>query len=208
MTVISVTRRHIVKDYFETRNSGSYFSTTDNNGNKHPPVTIAQDSVPYLSITAEQVLSITGTSIADIIGEVPTGLVNGVNVDFTLANEPIASTVRVYLNGIRQIETTNYSLVDAVITFVVAPFTDDVIMVDYKTIVTGVTAVYNEVPTGAINGVNTDFVILNAALSISVYLNGIRQYEGSNYTVSSDMITISFIIAPFTGDSLIVDYEY
>lgn len=68
----------------------------------------------------------------EVYNEVPAGTLNGTNTDFTLANTPTAGTARVYLNGLRQAPTTDYSVTGAVITFVVAPQASDVILVDYK----------------------------------------------------------------------------
>lgn len=65
--------------------------------------------------------------------EVPTGSVNGVNVTFTLANTPVTGSVQVFLNGVRQKVTTDYTVATATITFVSAPSTgDDVTVVYFK----------------------------------------------------------------------------
>ena len=69
-----------------------------------------------------------------VYNETPSGLVNGVNVDFDIAAAPVVDSARVYLNGVRQVLTTNYSIVGFTITFVVAPFTGDLIKVDYDVI--------------------------------------------------------------------------
>ena len=44
-------------------------------------------------------------------------------------------------------------------------------------------------------------------LTPQVYLNGVRQYRGEDYTEQGDN-QISFTTAPFTGDKIIVDYSY
>jgi hypothetical protein len=65
--------------------------------------------------------------------EVPTGSVNGVNVTFTLANTPVTGSVQVFLNGVRQKLTTDYTIATGTITFVTAPYTgDDVTVVYFK----------------------------------------------------------------------------
>jgi hypothetical protein len=66
-----------------------------------------------------------------------------------------------------------------------------------------------EIPTGAINGVNTAFVMSNAPVSGSehVYLNGLLQESGASndYTITGANIT--FIVAPLTGEKVRVSYR-
>lgn len=68
--------------------------------------------------------------------------------------------------------------------------------------------VYAEVPTGAINGTNTIYVIANTPVAgtVRVYLNGMRMNIGASndYTISGSTITFNF--APSTNDVLLVDY--
>ena len=68
-----------------------------------------------------------------ITGEVPTGAINSINTVYTLANTPIAGTVRVYLNGLRQFEGVgnDYTISGTTITFNKAPRTNSVLLVDY-----------------------------------------------------------------------------
>lgn len=55
------------------------------------------------------------------IQEVPSGLVNGSNAVFTLSSSPKAGTVIVFINGLVQRLTTDYTIVGQTITFVSAP---------------------------------------------------------------------------------------
>jgi hypothetical protein len=68
--------------------------------------------------------------------------------------------------------------------------------------------VTREVPTGAINGVNTAFTLASSPVAGTehVYLNGILQNEGgsNDYTISGANIT--FNSAPLAGDVLLVSY--
>lgn len=68
--------------------------------------------------------------------------------------------------------------------------------------------VVREVPTGAINGVNTTFTLANTPESGTemVFLNGLLQNlgAGNDYTISGT--TITFNDAPATGDVLLVTY--
>jgi len=67
------------------------------------------------------------------INETPSGLVNGSNTVFTLANTPQSGTEMVHLNGLLQEEGAgnDYTISAATITFVTAPITDDIILVTY-----------------------------------------------------------------------------
>jgi len=66
-----------------------------------------------------------------IVGETPTGDINSSNVTFTLANSPVAGSLEVFLNGLRQLLTTHFTLSGDTITFVTAPQTGDNLRVNY-----------------------------------------------------------------------------
>lgn len=79
---------------------------------------------------------------------------------------------------------------------------------DVTTSLTTSNFVFDETPSGSINGSNTDFVIANTPTSgsLRVYRNGMRVLSGTGngYTLSGT--TISMTTAPVAGDSLRVDY--
>lgn len=68
----------------------------------------------------------------------------------------------------------------------------------------------NETPSGTPNGSLTTFGISHPPVSgsVKVYLNGQRMTVGGSddYTISGQ--TITFAIAPKTGDRIVVDYLY
>lgn len=70
-----------------------------------------------------------------IFGEAPSGAIDGANAAFTLANAPIAGSVRVYKNGLRQNPGAgnDYTIAGATITFLAGniPQAGDVLLVDY-----------------------------------------------------------------------------
>lgn len=71
--------------------------------------------------------SVSGT---EVVGETPSGTINGVNTDFTLANNPIL--VRgIYRGGSRQSETDDYTIITNTITFLIAPQVGENIKADY-----------------------------------------------------------------------------
>ena len=64
-----------------------------------------------------------------------------------------------------------------------------------------------ETPSGAVDGVNDTFMLAYTPESGTeeVYLNGLQQDAGGNdYTIVSD--TITFVVAPLTGDKIRVSY--
>lgn len=74
-----------------------------------------------------------GTSLGNLIyGEVPAGTVNGVNKNFTTANTYRPTLLSVFLNGVRQRRTNDYSETsNNSFSFVAAPQTGDILSVDY-----------------------------------------------------------------------------
>jgi hypothetical protein len=86
------------------------------------------------TISNTGVVTITG-GLANhfITREVPSGAIDGSNVTFTLAHTPIVGTECVFLNGLLQNAGGNdYTISGAVITFVLAPETGSVILVNYQ----------------------------------------------------------------------------
>jgi hypothetical protein len=66
-----------------------------------------------------------------INGETPSGTINSTNLVFTLANTPVTGKEYIYLNGIRQKRTTDYTISGSTITFITAPATGNELLADY-----------------------------------------------------------------------------
>ena len=68
-----------------------------------------------------------------IANEIPSGAVNSINTDFSLANTPISGTVEVHLNGLLQTPGTgkDYTISGTDISFTKAPRTNSEILVSY-----------------------------------------------------------------------------
>jgi hypothetical protein len=69
----------------------------------------------------------------------------------------------------------------------------------------------SEVPTGAINGSNATFTLAatpSPASSLQLYLNGLRQDAGVDYTLSGATITFFTASLPQSGDLLLASYRY
>jgi hypothetical protein len=76
----------------------------------------------------------------------------------------------------------------------------------------GTTAVFvdDEVPAGAINGLNTVFSLANVpapAMSLTLFRNGLELAQGSDYTLNGSAVTFAAPSAPQTNDTLIAYYR-
>ena len=68
-----------------------------------------------------------------------------------------------------------------------------------------------EVPAGLINGSNAVFTLAftpSPAGSLQLYLNGLRQDAGLDYSVSNNVVTFFTGAVPQTGDVLVAGYRY
>jgi len=63
--------------------------------------------------------------------EVPSGSINGSNAIFAISNTPIANTLAVYLNGLLQNLTSDYTFSGVTITFIIAPGSGEDILTTY-----------------------------------------------------------------------------
>lgn len=66
-----------------------------------------------------------------VTGEVPSGTIDGTNTTFTIANTP-TTAIKLYLNGIRQKLSTDYTFSGTTITFTTAPTSGDLLLTDYS----------------------------------------------------------------------------
>ena len=73
----------------------------------------------------------------------------------------------------------------------------------------GTTNVFNEVPSGLINGSNATFTTTFPFVpsAIRLWLNGIRQRGGGEDYNNTDAQTIVFTTSPQIGDIILIDYQ-
>ena len=68
--------------------------------------------------------------------------------------------------------------------------------------------IFNEVPSGLINSLNTIYTLANTPIAgtVTVYLNGMIQLLGSagDYIISGS--TITFLKAPRTNSEIVINY--
>jgi hypothetical protein len=73
-----------------------------------------------------------------------------------------------------------------------------------------VTFVDAETPMGATNGTNASFTLVNPPnppASLTLFLNGLLQDQGGDYTLASNMITFASGATPQSGDILLASYR-
>lgn len=144
--------------------------------------------------------------------EVPTGNINGVNNIFTLGLTPSPSaSVELFLNGLLLQQGTDYTLSGFTLTLSSPPAIGDVLIAFYRALGSGGGPNFSdaEVPGGAVNGTNVTFTVANVPNprgSLQLYLNGVLQQQGTDYTISG--LTITFASAPAVGDVLNAFYRF
>lgn len=68
-----------------------------------------------------------------------------------------------------------------------------------------------EVPVGTVNGVNTTFTLASTpspAGSLELYRNGLLMRQGSDYQITTNVITFFLASVPQTGDLLVASYRF
>ncbi len=73
------------------------------------------------------------------------------------------------------------------------------------------TRLYDEVPTGTVNGTNTTFTLTNApnpGVSLKLWEDGVLMKSTTHYTLSSSTVTFVSAFKPITGQALFASYRY
>jgi hypothetical protein len=120
-------------------------------------------------------------------------------------------SLELYLNGVFQDYGVDYTLAATAITYANPPQTGDVLLAYYRLATAGPAATFvdDETPMGTINGINDTFMLVNAPSpgnSLKLYLNGLLQNYGVDYTLAGS--TITFAAPPQTGDILLCNYRF
>jgi hypothetical protein len=146
--------------------------------------------------------------------EIPSGTLDGVNSAFTLASAPNpASSLAVYRNGLLLKQNLDYTLSSNSMIFQpgAVPRAADMLLAYYRLAsLPGVGFVDSETPSGAMNGINNFFTLVqapNPVASLAVYRNGIRMKAGVDYTATNTGITFGSAEVPQTGDVLLCSYR-
>jgi len=84
-------------------------------------------------ITVQVGATVTTSSGSFVIGETPSGAVNGSNATFTTAQNFVPESVQVFINGVSQTNAVDYTTSGTTtITLNVSPVSGDYIRVNYK----------------------------------------------------------------------------
>ncbi len=129
---------------------------------------------------------------------------NGSNTQFTLSTSATTKTILVYLNGVVQTPTTDYSVSGTTLTFVTAPANNDSIAVRIIDVTNlADLQITNDYFLG--NGSNTQYT-LGTAYSANAYslvfLNGVAQKPTVDYGISGS--TLTFLTAPPNNEQIAV----
>lgn len=143
------------------------------------------------------------------------GTPDGVKTEFFACRNLLCDFYAIYLDGLRQTPGIDVqSLGPHIFQFSPPPAPETIFVLDHfeaGMLFQGVfheANVWNSRPSGAINGVNRDFTILcqpHVLGTLRVYLDGMRMYPGTDYTVI-DSVTFRMTSAPAPGMVLLVDY--
>jgi hypothetical protein len=150
-----------------------------------------------------------------IRNEIPAGSINGSNTAFTLASAPATGSARVYLNGVRQKVTDDYTISGSTITFVTAPPSGSNLLVDYEVSNTAYSVGTNsyiakEAVTGSVNGINADFTTARPYIagSLQVFINGLMQSHTQVNETNPATGGFGLDASPASGDVIHVAYQY
>lgn len=144
-------------------------------------------------------------TVGTVTGEAPSGVIDGANTTFALSASPAPPfSLMLFRNGVLLRQGTDYTLSGSTITLIAAPIVTDWLFAYYRT--DGNTSSFDDgvVPTGAIDGANTSFVLPHAPSPtdfVLLFRNGMLQIQGTDYTLSSATVTMT--TAPVSGDWLI-----
>jgi hypothetical protein len=143
--------------------------------------------------------------------ETPSGSINGVNATYELSHTPILGSDHVYLNGLLiEDQNNDYSISGSTLTFANPLLPGMKLNCTYYYQDSTPVKVFRdkEQPKGDINGTNTIFTLNYTPIEDSehIYLNGLLQENGGDYSISGSVIT--FIEAPTSTMKLRCTYYY
>ena len=141
-----------------------------------------------------------GSANVSVISQTFTG--NDTNTQFTLSTSANTSRTFIFLNGVAQVPTTDYSITGTTLTFVTAPANTDTIHAHILDI-SNPNDVEFTFDNFAGNGTNTLFTLGSSLASNAyalVFLNGVAQVPTNDYGVSGANLT--FTIAPTSTDNI------
>jgi hypothetical protein len=176
-----------------------------------------------LTNTVNGLSGVTPSTISFVVGETPSGTINGSNSGFTLSQTPVpASSLELYRNGLVQTAGVDYTLNGKAITFLTAniPRSGDLLQAYYRSSTgtssggggtTSPSFTDAEFPTGTIGGANLIFTLAaapNPAGSLKLYKNGMLLQQPNDYSLSGVTVTFVSAAAPQAGDLITAYYRH
>lgn len=152
------------------------------------------------------------TNVVPTWNEVPSGTIDGINMVFTLAYQPVsAASVMLFLNGrlTREGVSNDYVLSGSAVSMMTAPMADDVLLASYLR--AGTSYSWNEVPSGSVDSVNRDFYLAHEPVngSLMLFFNGIMiRGAGNDYSLTGSHVVLEPGFKTISGDILMSSYEY
>jgi hypothetical protein len=149
-------------------------------------------------------IAIAGSGGSSSTTEVPAGTVNGSNTAFTLSNIPILLLLT--NNGLLLSTGTDYTNTGTALTISPAPQTGDALKAQYFYGTSTTSTPFVQVPTGTINGSNSNFTLAHIPQILYLSRNGIMLSASTDYTIAGSTLTMT--TAPITGDIFNAQYFY
>lgn len=154
-----------------------------------------------------------------ICNEVPTGLINSANTDFTLSDTPVTNSLTLFLNGLMQEPGAgnDYTLSGDAITFTTAPETGDILLANYLTAsgVAAVSTAENMVlnPTPADNegsGIKSTVTVdtNGTGVGAALYMAADGHYDEADADAAATMPCTALALETGTGSKQVLHYGY
>ena len=155
--------------------------------------------------TIKEIGGSTGDATSPLAGDVRGYTGDGSTTAFTVTSGADVENVLVFLNGVFQRPTTDYTVSGTTLTFGTAPTNGDAITI--KELVEGANALND---TGVVraytgDGSTTDYAVTSTKTQVEeflVFVNGVFQRPTTDFTVSSG--TLTFGTAPTSGDVITI----
>ncbi len=150
--------------------------------------------------------------------ETPSGVINGLNSDFTLTYSPSPpNALMLYVNGVLQSQglDKDFTLSSNTVSLNTVPSVGDQIVATYSYVPVPVAGTYTswmETPEGLTDGINNNFTLMNTphpSTAVMFYYNGVLQLQGAaaDYViVGSRNIITNFV--PESGSNIQATYPY
>src|SRR6056300_1123347 len=155
--------------------------------------------------TIKEIAGSSGDSTSPLAGDVRGYTGDGSTTAFTVTSGADVENVLVFINGVYQRPTTDYTVSGTTLTFGTTPTSGDAITI--KELVEGANALND---TGVVraytgDGSTTDYAVTSTKTQVEeflVFVNGVFQRPTTDFTVSSG--TLTFGTAPTNGDAVTI----